>query len=154
MKYACGTLEICPWPIVCISLSLPQTGEVMSLRLISIICVFFSFYSHYHYLYPCRQREGLVRKHLFISIAVSFGQYNSVFWPLRCLAVAHSVDQWPVTTEDRVKSQAIQCWICGWHSDIGTRCLPSVSVYFVSVIRPMLQNHLYPLFYFCSDTVF
>ena len=40
MKYSCGTPEICPRHIVSISLSLPQTGEVMSLRLISIRCVF------------------------------------------------------------------------------------------------------------------
>jgi hypothetical protein len=147
IKYACGTAEICPRP-------LPQTGEVMSLRLIGIICVFFSYYSHYNYLYPCRQREGLVRKYLFFSISFSFGQYISVFWPLRCLAVAHSIDHWPVTTEDPVQFQAIGCWICGWHSDIGTCCLLSVSVYFASVIQTILQNYLSPLFYFRSDTVF
>jgi hypothetical protein len=125
MKYACETPEICPRRVVRISLPLLQTGEVMSLRLISTICAFFSYYSHCHYLYPCRQREGLVRKYLFVSIAVSFGQYISLFWQLRCLAVAHSVDHWTVTTDDRVQFQAIRCWICSWHSDIGTCCLPS-----------------------------
>jgi hypothetical protein len=141
MKYACGTPEICPRRILCISLPLPQTGESMSLRLISIICVFVSYYSHYHYLYPCRQREGLVRKYFSFQFQPLWPIYLGI-WPLMCLAVAHSVDHRPVTTEDRFQSQAIRCWICGWHIDIGTCCISSVLVYFASVIRPMLQNHV------------